>query len=422
MRNHTLLAVILTLVAPALHAQRDYEPDLKGYVTQVSSPTVFDVNGIHIRIDSNTRFYAKAKTYTGIAAADVKLYIGQPVQVYGKSHNKEHAISATQINLVQRKPSEMQGSGVVDTVLGSANSGEAMLRADGYVIRIPANCALTFTPPLTSATAYHPNVWIIFHGLQAQDGVITASKLSFGENQNDKGEERLREKTEHDPASVDPTAQQSTTSVFFGGLDPKQVPPFKDDIMQARVLAIGSKLVPKYQRDLPQEDPTKVDFRFQLVDEPKWVGVLAWPNGIILVPHQTVERLQNDSQLAEVLAFSISTVIEKQSRYFLPADHKLLPLQLAGLGVAPFLPVLPSIGMAALAMPSFGNNDVLRHVVEKGGRVSLDLMHDAGYDIHEAPRAWWLLADVKSKGSDKTPLPYLAEYLYKFLGETWRAQ
>jgi hypothetical protein len=49
-------------------------------------------------------------------------------------------------------------------------------------------------------------------------------------------------------------------------------------------------------------------------------------------------------------------------------------------------------------------------------------MHDAGYDIYEAPRAWWLLFDFKSKGIDKTPLPFISEYLYKFLGETWRGQ
>jgi hypothetical protein len=49
-------------------------------------------------------------------------------------------------------------------------------------------------------------------------------------------------------------------------------------------------------------------------------------------------------------------------------------------------------------------------------------MHDAGFDVAQAPLAWWLLADKKSEGLDDTPLPPRAEYLYKTLGETWHSQ
>ncbi len=79
--------------------------------------------------------------------------------------------------------------------------------------------------------------------------------------------------------------------------------------MQARVDAIGATLVAKYQRDLPDADETKINFRFQLIDNKKWHDAVALPSGIILIPHQVVERLQNDSQLATVLADNIATVL-----------------------------------------------------------------------------------------------------------------
>ncbi|SRR6266702_1242307 len=130
MRNRIILAAILLFSATSLLAQRDYEPDLKGYVTNISSPTEIDVDGVHIHIDSKTQYFSqKGHKLSPIAAADVKLYIGQVVQLYGKRHDKEHALSATQINLPARKSFAVAGSGVVDAVMDS-DSGGSTLRAD----------------------------------------------------------------------------------------------------------------------------------------------------------------------------------------------------------------------------------------------------------------------------------------------------
>ncbi len=255
------------------------------------------------------------------------------------------------------------------------------------------------------------------------DGGVVADKVDFRNNDVNEREARLGEKTEHDPAAVDPNAGQNPASKYLIGIDPKQIPPFKDDAMQARVSAIGNKLIPKYQRELPDTDPTKINFRFQLVSESA-IRAIAWPNGIILVPRQVVERLQNDSQLAAVLASSVALVLEKQSHRFLP-NHKLLPLQVAGLAGSNFVTLGPGLALLALSnstLFSFGEDSALRRATEQNGRVTLSLMHDAGYDIYEAPRAWWLLMDTKLKGLDKTPLPHYSEYLYKFLGETWHAK
>jgi hypothetical protein len=156
-----------------------------------------------------------------------------------------------------------------------------------------------------------------------------------------------------------------------------------------------------------------------LVDEPHWHYTLDWPNGIILIPYQVVERLKNDSQLAAVLADDIASVLEKQFYRYLPARHSMFAAQIAGdIGGA----FVPGLGLATLATNSVVGSKMMQHIMGQSSRVSLCLMHDAGYDVTEAPRAWWLLADTKSKGLDRTPLPARSKYLYKFLGETWRGQ
>ncbi len=61
MRNRIALAAILLFSATSLLAQRDYEPDLKGYVTNISSPTEIDVDGVHIHIALSAQLVAMTK-------------------------------------------------------------------------------------------------------------------------------------------------------------------------------------------------------------------------------------------------------------------------------------------------------------------------------------------------------------------------
>ena len=246
--------------------------------------------------------------------------------------------------------------------------------------------------------------------------VIVATKASFSKNAISTGEYNLRSKREYDPKAVAPDAKQSAIGKAFVGLNPKLIPPYNDAAMQARVDAIGATLVPKYQRDLPDTDPTKINFRFQVIDQKKWPDALALPSGVILVPHQVVERMQNDSQLATVLADNISTVLEKQDLRLQPAKHALTAAQVAGVAGGLFV---PGLGLATSAANYAVAKDLRRHLEEESGRVSLFLLHDAGYDILQAPLAWWVLASSKNTAS--TPFPERAKYICKMLGESWRA-
>jgi hypothetical protein len=65
-------------------------------------------------------------------------------------------------------------------------------------------------------------------------------------------------------------------------------------------------------------------------------------------------------------------------------------------------------------------NGVQAQAEEQSGRVSLGLMHDAGYDITQAPEAWWTLATRPGNSSHQHSAPDRANNLYYALGTTWR--
>jgi predicted Zn-dependent protease len=189
--------------------------------------------------------------------------------------------------------------------------------------------------------------------------------------------------------------------------------------MQARVSAIGIRLVPRYQRELPDTDETKINFRFQVVGHEKWHDAVAWPNGIILVPYDVVERLQNDSQLAAVLADNIACALEKQGPHAIPAARKMSAFAVAGAIGSAFVPGLVLAMGPANEVALVAADVMIRHAREQSGRVSLGLLRDAGYDVTQAPLAWWLLAPGKAKKLEEIAMPERATYLYKVLGETW---
>jgi hypothetical protein len=258
------------------------------------------------------------------------------------------------------------------------------------------------------------NVWITFHGKQRSDGVVVADEASFAKNTISRGEGHLRKNSEYDPAAVAP--KQSGVRKAPSGIDPKQIPPYRDETMQARVKAIGERLVPAYQHDLPQGEETKIDFRFQVIDNAKWRDAATFENGIILVPRQIVERMQNDSQLAAILADNIACALEKQPLHVNTEGDKMFAAEAVGEGLG-F--IVPGAGIASEMALGPTASRLQRLHEEQSGRVGLALMKDAGYDITQAPLAWWLMAPKKPQDIADIPLPERAEYLYQVLGEVY---
>lgn len=412
----------LLFVFSASNALSQDVPALAGYVTHVASSTDFDVNGIHVLCNNSTTFGTESNGVISSSKTPIDLHLGEAIKIFGVEHQKKHSITAANVVTPLPQPDQQfDGTAIIDLIpqtnsLPKISPGELLVRADGYLILITPKTHTKFEAPLNSLSSITTNTWISYQGKRRQDGILLAENADFKSNSIQKTEDKLRTGSEYDPKAVDPNSKQSAISKHFLGTNVKKIPPYTDPVMQARIDRIGTSLIPAYQRNLPDSDPTKINFRFQLIDAPKWHDAMTLPNGIILVPREVVERLQNDSQLATVLADNIACAIEKQSYREIPAGQKMLATEIAGATGSAFV---PGLGIATTIANDKAAATILRHTEEQSGRVSLGFLHDAGYDIYEAPKTWWLLAPNKTKDISDISLPERAAYLYSVIGESW---
>ena len=394
-------------------------PTISGYVTAVGNAAEFEVNARPVLIGPATTL----TRVTGIVRSSLPsvsgLYLGEKLDVYGKLDRKTGTIQAKSVEVHEAEAGVLSGTGLIDCVPPAMTGvpGEVIVRADGYLLRVTSATKMHWVSPLTSPTDLKTNVWVDYHGVQQADGTVLVDTLTARPNTVTHSEDKLREKREFDPAQVDEGDKQGFWSKAFKGIDPSRFPAHNDPIMQARVERIGNSLVPSFQKALPPTDPTKIEFRFQVIEPEKWRDALSLPSGIILIPLPVVERLENDAELATVLADNIAEILEKQEVRAIPAKNAITATDVVG-DVGGIL--VPGLGIAT----SLATGGVAKHVLtlseRQSGRVSLWLLHDAGYDLSQAPRAWWLLGTKKTKPLDETSLPARAANLYQNLGTTWR--
>jgi hypothetical protein len=415
------LALLLLISSASSVLSQQQEPIAvieNGYVTRTVSLSDFDVNGFHVIAGKKTVFWASFSDNLR-RRTDVSPYLGQGVTVYGELKKKNHEVIAEDVVFRPLDTTTLSGSAIVDRIVSPADPGGSplrlLLRADGYVILINATTKVSFQSPLTSMPNVKTNVWLKYHGKPQPDGFLLADTAIFSSNIVSDDEAKVLDKSDYDPAAVDPDSKQNLARKLLLGIDPKKIPPYKDAAMQARIDRIGASLIPIYQRSLPDSDAGKIDFRFQLIDA-KWKDACTLPSGVILIPHQLIERLQNDSQIATLLADNMAAAIEKQAYRILPALHEMTAANVASLAAGI---VVPGVGIVTNVATSVRAKSIHDDLLNQSGRVSLGLLHDAGYDITQAPIAWWLLANSSAGDLSSVHVPPRAGNLYKSLGITW---
>lgn len=418
MPRPSLLFPVSIAFMTACAALAQTAPILTGYVTSVGNPSEFMVNGVAIHCLLNTRLtLLRDGNHLPLKACPPRS-LGEDLTIYGKRDKKSGVITATAIDGGAPIQRDVDGSAVIDRIVTPPDTkNDVTVSADGYSITIPSTTHIAFQAPLTPQTVVTANMWLKYSGIQHPDGSVTAKSASISVNRLKDRERRADEKAEFDPASVTQADKQGTASKMFKGVDPKRFPATQDAELQQRVQTIGAALIPAYQRDLPDDDPSKIDFRFQVVDQPKLRDALTLSNGIILVPQQVVGKLKNDSQVATVLADNITCALEKQQLRQIPVGRAMVAGDIALLIGGAFV---PGLGFAGPAGMMAGGAVMIRREEEQSGRVSLVLLHQAGYDLAEAPITWWILGSSKEKPLEKTGMPSRAKYLYRILGTTWR--
>jgi hypothetical protein len=427
MRALTALCLLLFCFPARSQSPEQPDPLIAGYVTRVASGSDFDVNGIRILCGPRTTIVMETgvpgTSLTWSGCLHTPPVLGQQAQVFGRWRKKHETAAADRINLRRIERDNVSGFAVIDATAGTNTgaSGPTEIRADGYRMLITTDTHETFEPPLHGPRDVGTNVWVEYDANARPDGLYVLKSASFRQNTVTDRENAMRVKTDYDPSAVPADAKPDRVAVAVGlPLDPKQIPPWPDAEQQGRIDMIGQKLVPDWQKKLPASDPNRINFRFQLTDGRRWPWVLALPSGIILIPQRVVDRMQNDSQLAEILADSIACVLEKQTWRMRIADKVISAATLASW--ASFVPVIG--GPVMLASIGTGTAQAVKLAKEQrqSERVSLTLMHDAGYDVNEAPKAWWLLNSTKPQPVQFIAMPDQTTYLYRLLAELWSGQ
>ena len=312
------------------------------------------------------------------------------------------------------KEKAVTGFAVIQKVItGKPN---LVVEADGYRMSIPSSATIQYQAPLTSASTVAPNWWISYTGKFGKDGLLVDNQATFSQFVFS-APHML--KTMHDEEKFVPpdyaTKKNGTVNLGYGikGTLPA------DQKINERLRQIGERLIPTCQRDLESGNLQKINFQFYAFDNKHIRAAVASQDGKILVPVQTVARMQTDDQLSAVLANGIAQALEWQPLRDVFSQSNQASAMMA-VGGLPFIGPLAGIALESGGLYAAHHAQTSGQALEQQrARVGLSLMHDAGYDVFQAPTAWQILMakDVKKIGTKQMPQQSL--YMWEILSKEY---
>jgi hypothetical protein len=160
---------------------------------------------------------------------------------------------------------------------------------------------------------------------------------------------------------------------------------------------LGASLIPAHQRELPDESPGKVVFRFFLMDTDT-VAVDAYPDGVVVVSAHLFDVLDNEAQLAFVLAHEIAKAVEKQewttARYHEKQRKEITVVATAGGAAAS----LPGAWLVSMLADEGIVHKLAGSLQNQADRIGLAYMLAAGYDPNQAVETWKVLEKKRVRG------------------------
>ncbi len=172
----------------------------------------------------------------------------------------------------------------------------------------------------------------------------------------------------------------------------------RDRDLQRYIDEVGSRLVP------PQASE-HVQFRFLVLRDPT-INAFALLQGAVCIHSGMIARLENEAQLAHILAHEITHTVNRHQLKFLRSARKktvgakvaemaLIPAAVAfgggtGAGVASMLIELTH----AATVSGYG-----RELEEDADKEALLMIAAAGYDIHQTPQLFSALTEIEDPGA-----------------------
>jgi hypothetical protein len=372
--------------APAAVAQEANSASARGYITAVHLPAGFDVNSEHVVLQPDVSKDNPLRD---------AVRVGAYVDVIGANNRSTKTVTADSVLFRDDWDKKLSGFGVIDKILTMGQ--EPVFRADGYKIRVISITEVSFKGDLKNLADVGTGIWLKYEGKRDKSGVLIASKAEFVSAKLSQDEVTFAQKQNDIPSQgalldADGNLQNARAKVRLsdagGYCGWHRVP--ADQSLQEKVRRLGMSVIPGYQKQLKDDDPSKIQFRFYVVDEKQIRSELVCKEGLILVPTQVVERLRNDDQMAALLADGVAFSLQLQEVRVTTNKSLLISAEVADdvfLIVDPLDFLIVNTAVAPLAM-----RPIAVKMQEQRGRIALALVADAGYDPYQAPEVWRLLA------------------------------
>ena len=382
------------------------EVTIRGFVTDVKTPGVFEIDDYKVTrdrsVELNTNGENGDKSEPAFKLEDIR--IGTELEVKGDYDESSGELKAKSIKVLFEDLRKLKRTALLEQLpaLAKKDSGwEGEIRADGQRITVSPETSVTIklnkserkdarkknkpdddedsaSTPLTSLDALTLDTFVRFEGKQEPGGAIQAKKVEFHHAELEPGEARLWKRME--PKVKEPDYSSFAPGQLKMHWMKYRIVPSRE--AQDYIAQLGESLIPAHQKDLPANDPLKIPFRFYLVQD-KSFNAEAYPNGVVIVHSGDFNILQNEAQLAFVMAHEITHAVEKHQWQTLHY-HRAELAALSGAGA--FIPFGGGI-VTTLTAQSI-QSQFARSLENQADRVGLEWMLAAGYDIREAPASW----------------------------------
>jgi hypothetical protein len=417
------------LVVPQIDAQAPRLKDVKirGYVTAFRSPTDFDIEDYRVTHDQTFALdFENASPDITFQLQDIR--VGVELEIKGSLNEQSGELKAKEIKVDLEQFKSIKQTAFVSSapeglqLVDDSWAGE--LRADGQVIRVTNATLVVFKPtkrekklaeqrkknegkdqqeseddeeealePLKSLDQVTIGMAMTYEGKRDREtGRILAERIEFSTNDLEDGEAKLWKSLK--------TSVKDAQGLKPGELKIDKVGKYKllpDAEVRTYVTALGQRLIPAYQRDLPASDPRRIPFQFYVVQD-KSVNAFATPNGIVVVNSGLMEMVENEAQLAAVMGHEIAHATHEHSwRQQQYHKKKRIAIAIAGAVADSYAYGLGDIATLVNAAIVNGHQRVLEN---QSDRIGLQYMIDAGYDPRQAPAVWKLMA--KTQGVNAT--------------------
>lgn len=417
------LALFSTVLPLSIKAQAKLKKvKIRGYITNINSPNSFEIDEVKItKNDSIILDFENQSADVQFKKEDVR--VGTEIEVQGMFNEETDELTATKVTIDLDQFRKLKNTTVLtrnpEGIEKVENGWSGIFWADGRRIKIEPATQVLFelnktekkeatkpikkeeakkeaeaeddefinSEPLKSIADVKSGMFATYEGIEQPDGTILASRIVFMKNELEKGEDKFWKSL----------LVQEKASNFTDGnpgeLKISQIGKFKllpNKEVQDYVQKLGESLIPTHQKLLPVGDPQKIPFKFYVVSD-KDANAFATANGIIVINSGMLTMLENEAQLAAVMAHEISHATQEHTWRQLNKDKgKKTALAVGGIAAAAFglYGVSDILQLTLAAM----QNGYSRRLEDQADRVGLEYLAAAGYDPREAPRVWKLMA------------------------------